>query len=159
MKYPSVHNLFNGIIIFCLSVTTFTAHAAIEKTIISNYDLALNKSARYELMLASTGNQVTITLVPMNTENNTPSIFKATSCVNRSTGTTKHGELHFSSIVMDKNDIPMANLGYFVSEHNLNAWWIHLDKQQILLFNPDNVGLIVSDGSTFTPSTDVCHSD
>ncbi|MDN8598411.1 hypothetical protein Q0A17_03130 [Citrobacter sp. S2-9] len=156
MKSRNANNFIRGAIAASLLLTTFSAYSHIEKTVIASYDLASGESAHYELGLDGVGNQITITLIPMNASNSTPSIFKASSCVNRYSGSAKHGELRFSSAVVDKNDIRMTNLGYFVNEHNLNSWWIHLNTQQNLLFNQDSGGLIVSDTSAFTPGTDNC---
>lgn len=145
----------SSLALFC----TFMAHARIENTVIVNYDLNTGKNVHYELITSPLNKNTTITLVPLDQSNKTPSTFKVTACINYYAGSSKQGEFHFSTTKTDQNDSRLANFGSFVTEHNLHTWWIHLDAQQNLLFTQDVGGLLITDPAAFTFSTKACHQD
>lgn len=157
MKCQNANNHFFP----CLSVLTlfctFIAQAHIENTVIVNYDLNSGKNVHYELITSPLIKNTTVTLVPLEQSNKTPSTFNIAACINHYVGTSKQGEFHFRTTKTDQNDSRLANFGSFVTEHNLHTWWIHLDAQQNLLFTQDIGGLLITDPSAFTFSTKACH--
>ena len=159
MKCQNANNYFFYALPVIAAFTIFTASARIENTIIANYDLEAGTSAHYEMMFSPPGKNTTVTLIPLDTNKKTPSIFKISACVNRYSGAVKQGEFRFSGAETDQNDLRLSNLGSFVNEHNLRTWWIHLNKQQNLLFNQDVGGLIVSDPSSFSFTAKACQPD
>ncbi|POT58648.1 hypothetical protein C3432_12270 [Citrobacter amalonaticus] len=158
MKYKNVNNAFLNALLVCSLFTPFMAQAHIENTIVADYDLATGKSSHYELFVNGTGKQATLTIVPQGSPHNSPSVFKVSACITRTSGNLKQGEYRFSAADADKNDVRLSNISYFVSEHNLRAWWIHLNSEQTLMFNPDVGSLIVSDPKIFNISTSMCQS-
>lgn len=156
MKY---RNVSNNLICAVAALSTFTACAHIENTVIANYDLAADTRSHYELIVSPPANNTTVTLIPLEVKNKTPSTFKISACVTRYFGLSKQGEFHFSGADTDQNDLRLSNLGAFVNEHNLRTWWIHLDAQQNLLFNQDVGGLMVSDPSSLTFTRKYCQQD
>lgn len=153
----------NNYVFPCLSALTlfctFMVHAHIENTVIANYDLNTGKNVHYELITSPLNKDTTVTLVPLEQSNKTPSTFKIAACINYYASSSKQGEFHFSTTKTDQNDSRLANFGSFVTEHNLHTWWIHLDTQQNLLFTQDVGGLLITDPSAFTFSTKACHQD
>ncbi|MDM3161638.1 hypothetical protein [Citrobacter sp. Cf118] len=157
MKYQNANNYF-----FCSTgifslFFTCTAHAHIENTVVASYDLNSGKNAHYELIMSSQNKSTALTFIPLAKNNEAPSTFEISACINRFAGTTKQGEFHFSDAKADKNDPRLSNFSTFVNEHNLHTWWIHLNPQQNLLFTQDIGGLLVTDPATFTFSTKACH--
>ena len=156
MKY---RNVSNHLIYAGAALSTFTACAHIENTVIANYDLAADTRSHYELIVSPPANNTTVTLIPLEEKNKTPSTFKISACVTHYFGLSKQGEFHFSGADTDQNDLRLSKLGAFVNEHNLRTWWIHLDAQQNLLFNQDVGGLMVSDPSSLTATRKYCQQD
>jgi len=91
MKYQNANNYFfprlSALTLFC----TFMAQARIENTVIVNYDLNSGKSVHYELITSPLNKNTTVTLVPLEQSNKTPSTFKIAACINHYTGTSKQG--------------------------------------------------------------------
>ncbi|HAT8014133.1 hypothetical protein [Citrobacter rodentium] len=123
--------------------------ANIENTVIANYDLATGKSSHYDLLISQNGAESTVTVLPFGMSDNSPSIFKVSTCINRFAGTTKQGEFRFSAAETNKNDVRLSNIGYFVNEHNLRTWWIRLNDKQNLMFNEDVGGMMIANAGLF----------
>ncbi|HCD1255914.1 TPA: hypothetical protein JD854_RS12755 [Citrobacter amalonaticus] len=132
------------------------AQARIENTIIASYDLASEKSTHYQLQIHTQEKQTTFTLAPLGTQDNSPSIFKVFICLKQQYGSAQYGEFRVSAVNTNKNDLRMTNLGYFVSEQNLETWWLHLNENELLMFNPEVGGLLVTDPITLNHHIDKC---
>lgn len=158
MKFLSANNYSFFIQSAFLSLTTFMAHAHIEKTLVVNYNLTTGENAHYELIVNPPGKEeeTTITFLPIEQNNNPPSIFKVSACINRSSATAKQGVFHFSSPETAHTDRRLSNLGTFVNEHDLRMWLFHLDTQQNLLFSPNSGWLLVLDPTAFTSQAETC---
>lgn len=159
MKCQNANNYFFYILTISSLFFSIMAYANIEKTVIANYDLNTEKSAHYQLILSPQHQDTALTLIPLEQNNQAPSIFEISTCLNRSAGPSKQGELHFSDAKADKNDLRLSNFSSFIVEHNLHTWWIHLNPQQNLLFTQDVGGLLVTDPSEFTFSTKACQTN
>ncbi|AMH13440.1 hypothetical protein AL515_06045 [Citrobacter sp. FDAARGOS_156] len=159
MKCQNANNYFFYTLTISSLFFSIMAYANIEKTVIANYDLNTEKSAHYQLILSPLHQDTDLTLIPLEQNNQAPSIFEISTCLNRSAGPSKQGELHFSDAKADKNDLRLSNFSSFIVEHNLHTWWIHLNPQQNLLFTQDVGGLLVTDPSEFTFSTKACQTN
>ncbi|WP_196207524.1 hypothetical protein [Citrobacter sp. Res13-Sevr-PEB04-36] len=159
MKYQNANSYFFSALSVLTLFSSFVAHAHIENTVISSYNLTTGKNVHYELLVSPRNQNTTVTLVPLEQNNKAASIFKISACINRYTGSSKQGEFHFSAAKAAQNDPRLSNFGTFVTEHNLHTWWIHLNAKQNLLFTQDVGGLLVTDPSTFLFSTKPCQTN
>ncbi|EPY8428249.1 hypothetical protein ACXG8O_003424 [Citrobacter youngae] len=159
MKCQNANNYFFYTLTISSLFFSIMAYANIEKTVIASYDLNTEKSAHYQLILSPQHQDTALTLIPLEQNNQAPSIFEISTCLNRSAGPSKQGELHFSDAKADKNDLRLSNFSSFIVEHNLHTWWIHLNPQQNLLFTQDVGGLLVTAPSEFTFSTKACQTN
>ncbi|HCA7077509.1 TPA: hypothetical protein MX214_004801 [Citrobacter sedlakii] len=139
-------------------ITPFLTQASIEKTIMANYDFSTGRSAHYQLQIHTGEKQTTFTMTPPGTTDNTPSMFKVALCLDSIYPTAKHGELRVSAVNTDKKDQRMSNIGYFVSEQNLETWWLHLNEKEDLMFNQDVGGLLVTDPNALNKNIDNCEA-
>ncbi|MFI7782602.1 hypothetical protein EN46_01705 [Citrobacter amalonaticus] len=146
--------VFTSLMIFLLS--PLLAQARIENTILASYDLASEKSTHYQLQINAQEKQTTFTLTPLGTQDKSPSIFKVFICLKQQYDTAKHGEFRVSAVNTNKSDLRMTNLGYFVSEQNLETWWLHLNDNEQLMFNPEVGGLLVTDPITLNHHIGKC---
>ena len=156
MKCQNANSYFLYLLATVTLFFTFMAHARIENTVIANYDLNSGKNAHYALIMSPQDKNTALTLVPLDQNNKAPSTFKISACINRYAGLSKQGEFHFSDAKADKNDFRLSDFSTFIVEHNLHAWWIHLNPQQNLLFTQDVGGLLVTDPSACIFSTTAC---
>ena len=159
MKCQNANNCFFYPLGMVTLFFTVMAHARIENTVIANYDLNSGKNAHYQLILSPQHKDTALTLIPLEHNNQVPSVFEISTCLNRSTESSQQGELHFSDAKADNNDLRLSNFSSFIVEHNLHTWWIHLNPQQNLLFTQDVGGLLITDPSAFTFSTTSCQQN
>ncbi|HGY2355079.1 TPA: hypothetical protein ACNVQT_004018 [Citrobacter farmeri] len=146
--------LFTGLVALLLS--PLLAQASIEKTVMASYDLATGKSAHYQLHIISREKQTTFSVTPLNAQDNTPSTFKMYLCFDRLYGTAKHGQYRASAVNINKSDLRLSNIGYFVSEQNLATWWLYLNDHEDLMLNAEVGGLLVIDPNLLNNKVDKC---
>lgn len=121
MKYQNANSYFFSALSVLTLFSSFVAHAHIENTVISSYNLTTGKNVHYELLVSPRNQNTTVTLVPLEQNNKAASIFKISACINRYTGSSKQGEFHFSAAKAAQNDPRLSNFGTFVTEHNLHT--------------------------------------
>lgn len=133
------------VVAFCVLASPAFAAAPIERTVIAYYDLANHKSEHHEIAVATRDSQITFTFVPLSIPSASPTIFTLSGCVISETPTVKRGLWTVTTTKTDSNDTRLANVGDFVSDHNLRGIWIHLTSQKYLFFSPDTKGMMVMD--------------
>lgn len=149
--------LFTSLMLFFLAPVL--AQARIDNTILASYDLASDKSTHYQLQINTQEKQTTFSMTPIGTQDNTPSIFKVFICLDPINDAAKHGEFRASAVNTNKNDVQMTNVGYFVSEQNLETWWLNLNDNENLMFNPEVGGLLVTDLNAQSNHIDKCNKN
>ena len=159
MKCQNANNYAFYILAISSLFFSFLAHAHIEHTVIAYYDLNAGRNAHYQLILSPQHKDTALTLIPLEHNNQVPSVFEISTCLNRSTESSQQGELHFSDAKADNNDLRLSNFSSFIVEHNLHTWWIHLNPQQNLLFTQDVGGLLITAPSAFIFSTTSCQQN
>lgn len=159
MKCQNANNCALYLLAIFYLFFSFMAHAHIEHTVIAYYDLNAGRNAHYQLIMSPQHKNTALTLIPLEHNNQVPSVFEIATCLNRSAESSKQGELHFSNAQADNNDLRLSNFSAFIVEHNLHTWWIHLNPQQNLLYTQDVGGLLITDPSAFTFSPTSCQQN
>lgn len=158
MKCHPVNNIARTSLVCSLFLMSFTAAAAIENTVYADYNLATGESVHHTVILDSNSKQSTVTLVLLDTNASTPSIFKVTACIHRRIGSYTQGEMRLDTVQTDGKDTRAVNLSRFTNEHNLSMWWTSIGHKMTLIHTRDPSGIFIIDPDELITNASKCAS-